>query len=56
MRRARRVDRNRDRHRAPGGALGRVGVPQHTDVGLDGVPDGYRTMADRDAIKVMVTP
>jgi threonine dehydrogenase-like Zn-dependent dehydrogenase len=85
-----------------GGAVGRVGVPQHTEipdalpafygnitigggpapvraylddllpdvlegridpgrvldrtVGLDGVPDGYRAMADREAIKVMVTP
>jgi threonine dehydrogenase-like Zn-dependent dehydrogenase len=85
-----------------GGAVGRVGVPQHTEipgslpaffgnitigggpapvrayldellpdvlegridpgrvfdrtVGLDGVPDGYRAMADRDAIKVMVRP
>ena len=25
-------------------------------VGLDGVPDGYRAMADREAIKVMVRP
>jgi threonine dehydrogenase-like Zn-dependent dehydrogenase len=25
-------------------------------VGLDGVPDGYRAMADRDSIKVMVRP
>lgn len=25
------------------------------NVGLDGVPDGYRAMADREAIKVMVT-
>jgi threonine dehydrogenase-like Zn-dependent dehydrogenase len=25
-------------------------------VGLDGVPDGYRTMNDREAIKVMVKP
>jgi threonine dehydrogenase-like Zn-dependent dehydrogenase len=25
-------------------------------VGLDGVPDGYRAMADRDSIKVMVKP
>ena len=25
-------------------------------VGLDGVPDGYRAMADREAIKVMVAP
>ena len=25
-------------------------------VGLDGVPDGYRAMNDREAIKVMVTP
>jgi threonine dehydrogenase-like Zn-dependent dehydrogenase len=86
----------------PGGALGRVGVPQHTGipaslpaffgnitigggpapvrayidellpdvlegriqpgrvldrtVDLDGVPDGYRAMDDREAIKVMVTP
>jgi hypothetical protein len=86
----------------PGGAVGRVGVPQHTEipgslpaffgnitisggsapvrayldellpdvlagriepgrvfdrnVGLDGVPDGYRAMADREVIKVMVTP
>jgi threonine dehydrogenase-like Zn-dependent dehydrogenase len=86
----------------PGGAVGRVGVPQHTEipgsrpafyanvtvgggpapvrayfdellpdvlegridpgrvfdraVGLDGVPDGYRAMADREAIKVMVMP
>jgi len=86
----------------PGGAVGRVGVPQHTEipaslpaffgnitigggpapvrayidellpdvlegridpgrvfdrtVDLDGVPDGYRAMADREAIKVMVTP
>jgi threonine dehydrogenase-like Zn-dependent dehydrogenase len=86
----------------PGGAVGRVGVPQHTEipaslpaffgnitvgggpapvrayldellpdvldgridpgrvfdrsVGLDGVPDGYRAMADRESIKVMVTP
>jgi threonine dehydrogenase-like Zn-dependent dehydrogenase len=86
----------------PGGHVGRVGVPQHTElpgslpaffgnitigggpapvrayidellpdvlegridpgrvfdrtVGLDGVPDGYRAMADRESIKVMVTP
>jgi threonine dehydrogenase-like Zn-dependent dehydrogenase len=86
----------------PGGAVGRVGVPQHTEmpgslpafygnitigggpapvrayinellpevlegridpgrvfdrtVALDDVPDGYRAMADREAIKVMVTP
>ena len=86
----------------PGGAVGRVGVPQHTEipgsqpaffgnitigggpaparayfeellpavlegriepgkvfdrnVGLDGVPDGYRAMADRESIKVIVTP
>jgi threonine dehydrogenase-like Zn-dependent dehydrogenase len=86
----------------PGAAVGRVGVPQHTEipgslpaffgnitvgggpapvraymdellpdvlegridpgrvfdrtVALDGVPDGYRAMADREAIKVMVTP
>ena len=26
------------------------------NVGLDGVPDGYRAMADRYSIKVMVTP
>jgi hypothetical protein len=26
------------------------------NVGLDGVPDGYRAMADREVIKVMVTP
>ena len=26
------------------------------DVGLDGVPDGYRAMADREAIKVVVRP
>jgi hypothetical protein len=25
-------------------------------VGLDGVPDGYRAMNDRESIKVMVTP
>ena len=25
-------------------------------VGLDGVPDGYRAMADRQALKVLVTP
>jgi threonine dehydrogenase-like Zn-dependent dehydrogenase len=25
-------------------------------VGLDGVPDGYRAMNDRQAIKVMITP
>jgi Threonine dehydrogenase and related Zn-dependent dehydrogenases len=25
-------------------------------VGLDGVPDGYRAMNDREAIKVMITP
>jgi threonine dehydrogenase-like Zn-dependent dehydrogenase len=86
----------------PGGAVGRVGVPQHSEmpgslpafygnitigggpaparaylnellpdilegridpgrvldrtVGLDDVPDGYRAMTDREAIKVMVTP
>jgi threonine dehydrogenase-like Zn-dependent dehydrogenase len=86
----------------PGGAVGRVGVPQHAEipgslrafygnitigggpapvrayldelvpdvlegrvdpglvfdrtVGLDGVPDGYRAMAERESIKVMVTP
>jgi hypothetical protein len=86
----------------PGGAIGRVGVPQHTEVpgsltafygnitigggpapvrayveellpdvlegrigpgrvldrtvDLDGVPDGYRAMAEREAIKIMVTP
>ena len=26
------------------------------NVGLDDVPDGYRAMADRESIKVMVTP
>jgi threonine dehydrogenase-like Zn-dependent dehydrogenase len=26
------------------------------NVGLDKVPDGYRAMSDREAIKVMVTP
>ena len=26
------------------------------NVGLDGVPDGYRAMSDRESIKVMVTP
>ena len=26
------------------------------NVGLDEVPDGYRAMADRDSIKVMVKP
>jgi threonine dehydrogenase-like Zn-dependent dehydrogenase len=25
-------------------------------IGLDGVPDGYRAMAEREAIKVMVRP
>jgi len=86
----------------PGGAVGRVGVPQHEQIpttvktffdnvtisggpaparayieellpdvlegriqpgrvfdrvtNLDGVPDGYRAMNDREAIKVMVTP
>jgi len=25
-------------------------------VGLDGVPDGYRAMNDRESIKVMVEP
>src|SRR5437763_4744376 len=68
----------------PGGAVGRVGVPQHQSmpvrayieelmpdildgkiepgrvfdrtVDLGGVPDGYRAMADRESIKVMVTP
>lgn len=86
----------------PGGAVGRVGVPQHETlpasqpafyhnitigggpapvrayidellpdvlegkiqpgrvfdrtVGLDGVPDGYRAMNDREAVKVMVKP
>jgi threonine dehydrogenase-like Zn-dependent dehydrogenase len=86
----------------PGGAIGRVGVPQHEaipaslpaffgnvriaggpaparayidellpdildgtikpgrvfdrTVGLDGVPDGYRAMADRESIKVMIKP
>jgi hypothetical protein len=86
----------------PGGAIGRVGVPQDEalpgsqtafyanvtigggpapvrayigellpdilegrieparvfdrNVGLEGVPDGYRAMADRESIKVMVTP
>jgi threonine dehydrogenase-like Zn-dependent dehydrogenase len=25
-------------------------------VDLEGVPDGYRAMADRESIKVMVTP
>jgi threonine dehydrogenase-like Zn-dependent dehydrogenase len=25
-------------------------------VGLDGVPDGYRAMADRESIKVLITP
>jgi threonine dehydrogenase-like Zn-dependent dehydrogenase len=86
----------------PGGAVGRVGVPQHQAIpgakpsfyknvtvgggpapvrayldellpdvlegriepgrvfdqliGLDGVPDGYRAMNDREAIKVMVRP
>ena len=26
------------------------------NVGLDGLPDGYRAMADRESIKVMVKP
>jgi threonine dehydrogenase-like Zn-dependent dehydrogenase len=26
------------------------------NVGLDGVPDGYRAMAERESIKVMVSP
>jgi threonine dehydrogenase-like Zn-dependent dehydrogenase len=26
------------------------------NVGLDGVPDGYRAMADRESIRVMVQP
>jgi threonine dehydrogenase-like Zn-dependent dehydrogenase len=26
------------------------------EVGLDGVPDGYRAMSERESIKVMVTP
>lgn len=25
-------------------------------IGLDGVPDGYRAMADRESIKVLVRP
>jgi hypothetical protein len=25
-------------------------------LGLDGVPEGYRAMNDRDAIEVMITP
>lgn len=33
----------------PGRVLDRV-------VGLDGVPDGYRAMDDRESIKVMVRP
>ena len=33
----------------PGRVLDRI-------VGLDGVPDGYRAMADRESIKVMVQP
>jgi threonine dehydrogenase-like Zn-dependent dehydrogenase len=85
----------------PGGAVGRVGVPQHDTIAggttfwanitisggpaparayidvllpdvlegriqpgrvfdrtvdLDGVPDGYREMDDRESIKVMITP
>jgi threonine dehydrogenase-like Zn-dependent dehydrogenase len=37
---------------------GRIGPGRVFDrtVGLDGVPDGYRAMSDREAIKVMVTP
>jgi threonine dehydrogenase-like Zn-dependent dehydrogenase len=37
---------------------GRIDPGQVFDrnVGLDGVPDGYRAMADRESIKVMVTP
>jgi len=27
-----------------------------TGIGLDGVPHGYGAMADREAIKIMVTP
>jgi threonine dehydrogenase-like Zn-dependent dehydrogenase len=102
MRRAERVDRNAISIARPGGAVGRVGVPQDAtmpgsqtafygnitvgggpapvrayidellpdilegridpgkvfdrNVGLDGVPDGYRVMADRESLKVMVTP
>ena len=102
MRRPRRVTETAIRIARPGGAVGRVGVPQHTaipgsepaffgnitigggpapvrayieelladilegriepgkvfdlTVGLDGVPDGYRAMADRESIKVMVQP
>lgn len=26
------------------------------DVRLDGVPDGYRAMAEREALKVMIEP
>jgi threonine dehydrogenase-like Zn-dependent dehydrogenase len=28
----------------------------HRTVGLDEVPDGYRAMADREALKVLITP
>jgi threonine dehydrogenase-like Zn-dependent dehydrogenase len=27
-----------------------------TTTDLDGVPDGYRAMADREALKVLITP
>ena len=102
MRRPRPVDETALGIVRPGGAVGRVGVPQHEAIpttlptffdnvtiaggpaparayieellpdvlegriepgrvfdrvdDLDGVPDGYRAMNDREAIKVMIEP
>jgi threonine dehydrogenase-like Zn-dependent dehydrogenase len=42
----------------PAVAAGRLDASPVLDmrVGLDGVPDGYRAMADRESIKVIVEP
>jgi len=39
-----------------GGTVSRVGAPQYDEVPLDDVPEGYRAMAGREALKVLIQP
>ncbi|WP_369255657.1 alcohol dehydrogenase catalytic domain-containing protein [Streptomyces sp. R35] len=39
-----------------GGTVSRVGAPQYGEVPLDDVPEGYRAMAGREALKVLIQP
>ncbi|MGW5716715.1 hypothetical protein ACWEVP_11175 [Amycolatopsis sp. NPDC003865] len=47
------------RARPPDRAVSRVGLPQYEEgpiIDVEGVPDGYRAMAGREALKVLIKP